>query len=149
MPLNARDAYYLAMLRAGNPVHEQPYQYGAPNPLLYYDPLGLFGPGALAMAGGSCAVVDGPLPIGDVVGIGVLIVAGGWALAEVISDWWDNREDCEDCDIDPCDAQYQADSEICRQQATRRLRALCWARAADRYGDCIAGSPVRPLFPLE
>ena len=47
MPLNARDAYYLAMLRAGNPVHEQPYQYGAPNPFLYDDPLGLLRPRCL------------------------------------------------------------------------------------------------------
>jgi len=149
LPLDALDAYYLAILRTGNPVHEHPYLYGARNPLLYYDPLGLFGAGTLAMAGGACIAGDGPFPFGDVVGVPLLIVAGGWAATEVITDWWSHREDCDDCDTDPCDAQYQADSEICRRHSTSRLRALCWRRAALRYSNCIAGRPVPDLFPLE
>jgi hypothetical protein len=53
-PLSALGSYHLAMLRTGNPQHEQAYLYSAQNPLLFSDPLGLFGPGALATAGGAC-----------------------------------------------------------------------------------------------
>lgn len=98
LPLDPISAYYLAMLRTGSPKLEQPYLYGAQNPVLYLDPLGLFGPGALATAGGACIAADGPIPAGDVVGVPLLIVAGGWAATEVIKDWWDNREPCEECE---------------------------------------------------
>jgi YD repeat-containing protein len=149
LPVDSLGAYYLAMLRAGNPVHEQPYLYGVQNPLLFQDPLGLFGPGSLATAGGACAVVDGPLPIGDAIGVGLLITAGVWATGQAIADWWDSDEDCRECKPDPCDAQYAADSATCRGLSTARLRALCWRKAAERYGACIAGQPVPNLFPLE
>jgi hypothetical protein len=149
LKLDPRTAYYLAILRTGSPKLEQPYLYGAQNPLLYFDPLGLFGPAALAMAGGACIAADGPAPIGDIVGVPLLIVAGGWAATEVIKDWWDNDDDCQECKPDPCDAQYTTDSATCRSLSTERLRALCWAKAAERYGACIVGRPVPPLFPLE
>ncbi len=149
LAVDSVDAYYLAMYRTGNPDHEQPYVYAAGNPLTYYDPLGLFGPGALARAGGACVAVDGPLTVGDVIGVPLLIGAAVWAAADVITDWWSNVDECRNCSPDPCDAQYTADSEICRKQSTRHLRALCWAKAAERYGNCIAGRPVQPLFPLK
>jgi len=149
LPIDARDAYYLSMLRAGNPRFEHAYGYVAQNPLLFGDLLGLFGPGALATAGGVCIAADGPVPIGDVVGVPLVAAAAVWGAAIVIADWWGNGDECTDCNPDPCDAQYAADSEICRRQPSARLKALCWARAADRYGDCLAGHPIRPLFPLE
>jgi hypothetical protein len=76
LPVDGLGAYYLAMLRTGIPVREHPYLYGAQNPLLFSDPLGLFGPGALVGAGGVCVVADGPLPIGDAVAA-VLVISVG------------------------------------------------------------------------
>jgi RHS repeat-associated protein len=97
LPIDAVDAYHLSMLRTGNPRFEHAYGYVAQNPLLFADPTGLFGPGALAMAGGACVAGDGPLPIGDVVGVPLLVAAGIWGAGIVIADWWDNADDCEEC----------------------------------------------------
>jgi hypothetical protein len=106
LPIDTVDAYYLSILRAGNPRFEHAYGYVAQNSLLFGDPLGLFGPGALATAGGACVAVDGPAPIGDVVGVPLLLVAGVWVAGVAIVDWWDNRdkgEPCEECEIfDTC-----------------------------------------------
>ena len=42
---------------------------------------------------------------------------------------------------DLCDAQYAADSAICRRVRSR----TCWEQASLRYGNCIAGRPIPPL----
>jgi len=46
---------------------------------------------------------------------------------------------------DECDEQYEADSEVCRGLPTAYRRQRCWASAAERLGNCIAGRPVQPL----
>jgi RHS repeat-associated protein len=114
LPIDAVDAYYLAMLRAGNPKFEHAYGYVAQNPLLFADPLGLFGPGALAAAGGACVAVDGPVPAGDVVGVPILIAAGVWAAGIAVVDWWDNA------DTDTCDECDKENRRICS-----RLLVMC------------------------
>lgn len=98
LPIGHLEAYYLAMLRTGSPLQEQPYLYGVQNPLLDTDPLGLFGPGALGTIGGGCIAADGPLPFGDVIGIPLLVGAAAWAATNQIRDWWDNRDDCDECE---------------------------------------------------
>ena len=103
LPIGAVHAYFLAMLRAGNPRFEHAYGYAVQNPLLFADPLGLFGPAALATAGGACVAVDGPLPFGDFIGVPLLITAAVWAAGTIIVDWWANREPCKQCDsVDTC-----------------------------------------------
>ena len=44
--------------------------------------------------------------------------------------------------IDHCDDQYQRDSAYCRSLEDPTSRRLCWERAAQDYGDCIARRPV-------
>jgi len=46
---------------------------------------------------------------------------------------------------DECDEQYEADSATCRSLPTPYRRQRCWASAAERYGNCIAGRPIPPL----
>ncbi len=110
LPLDALDAYHLAVVWSGNPRLASVYGYVGQNPLLFYDPLGLFGPAAAAAAGGTCIAIDGPAPFGDVIGVPILIAAGVWAGALIIADWWDNQQDCEECKT----------RDICR-----RLLGLC------------------------
>ena len=153
LPVDRVDAYYLAMLRAGNPEHEGVYLYGVQNPVLFYDPLGLFGAGALATAGGACVAIDGPLPLGDVIGVPLLAGAMVWAASETVKDWWKNRDKCDDCDQQDierrCDALYVKDIAECQRRhgPSSHLRAACYGSASERYGNCLAGRPVGPLSP--
>jgi RHS repeat-associated protein len=95
--IGPEQAYYLSMLRAENPKFEHAFGYSAQNPIVFGDPFGLFGPGALAMAGGACAAADGPIPVGDIIGVPLVIGAGLWGLGIVIADAWDNFNHCEEC----------------------------------------------------
>jgi YD repeat-containing protein len=153
LPLDAMEAYFLSMLRTGNPEHEQPYLYAVQNPLLYTDPSGLFGPGALATAGGACIAVDGPIPVGDIIGIPLLIGAAGWAMGEIVVDWWANAKDCEECERDKrdqyCYPLYLGDIAECKRRhpGSARSRQACYGSAASRYADCLSGKPSHPLYP--
>jgi RHS repeat-associated protein len=147
-PAGAITAYHLAILRTANPQHEQPYLYGAQNPLIFSDPLGLFGPGTLATAGGACIAVDGPLPAGDLIGIPLLVGATVWTGAIILTDWWANADACSDCELDldldeedECDRQYALDSAVCRT-LPRSLRQRCWEEAARRYAACLSGQEI-------
>ena len=46
---------------------------------------------------------------------------------------------------DDCDEQYEGDRQICNSLPTAYRRQRCWASAAERYGNCLAGRPVGPL----
>ena len=45
------------------------------NPVNFFDPLGQTGQAGAAAAAAGAAMVDGPIPIGDIVGVGILICA--------------------------------------------------------------------------
>ena len=45
------------------------------NPVNFFDPLGQTGQAGAAAAAAGAAMVDGPIPIGDIVGVGILIYA--------------------------------------------------------------------------
>jgi hypothetical protein len=42
---------------------------------------------------------------------------------------------------DKCDELYEEDSNICRAERS----STCWAQAAERHGNCLAGRPIPPL----
>ena len=52
------------------------YAYCNNNPVNYYDPSGRSAIGILIGIGSGIAVIDGPLPFGDIAAIGVIIVGG-------------------------------------------------------------------------
>lgn len=87
--------------------------------------------GALPVAGGAAAA-DGPLPIGDIVG--VVILLGTLAYAAYLS----TRTAADEA---RCEAQYEIDIAECR----RVRKPSCYAQAAERYGACLAGRPIPPL----
>lgn len=87
--------------------------------------------GALPVAGGATAA-DGPLPIGDIVG--VVILLGTLAYAAYLS----NRTAAHEV---RCEAQYERDIAECRRVRKRS----CYEQAAMRYGACLAGKPIPPL----
>jgi hypothetical protein len=100
---------------------------------------------------------DGPLPIGDLVGVPLLIGATVWAAGIVAPDWWNNADSCSDCESDEsdesdepdepdeCDLQYAADSAFCRT-VPKGIRERCWREAAGRYAACIAGQQIPKLL---
>jgi hypothetical protein len=122
------------MLRTGNPQHEQAYLYSAQNPLLFSDPLGLFGPGALATAGGACVAGDGPLPIGDLVGVPLLIGATVWAAGIVVTDWWNNADSCSDCELDESDESDKAiavEANESDERDCKEIKEFCILKCVD------------------
>jgi len=56
-----------------------------------------------------------------------------------------NLRGCASEPDNDCDEQYEADSEVCRGLPTAYRRQRCWASAAERLGNCLAGRPVQPL----
>jgi len=84
--------------------------------------------GALSVAGGVAAA-DGPLPIGDIVG--VVILLGTLAYLSTRTAKGEAR----------CEAQYDLDIAECRRVRKRS----CYAQAAVRFAACLAGKPVPPL----
>ncbi|CAD7853199.1 MAG: hypothetical protein [Olavius algarvensis Gamma 1 endosymbiont] len=83
------------------------------------------------MAGGTAAA-DGPLPIGDIVG--VVILLGTLACAAYLS----TRTAADEA---RCEAQYNLDIAECRRVRKRS----CYAQAAVRFAACLAGKSVPPL----
>lgn len=52
---------------------------------------------------------------------------------------------------DRCEQQYKDDRAVCNAlpggtPARQKVKALCWASAADRYGNCLANRPLGPLI---
>jgi uncharacterized protein RhaS with RHS repeats len=49
-----------------------------------------------------------------------------------------------------CDAQAEKDESKCRSLKSSASRAICWATANVRYGECIKnGYPITPLYTFE
>ncbi len=154
---DARDALVTASFHAANPRLEHSYGYAAQSPLAFTDPLGLVvDPGSLATAGGVCVALDGPLPVGDIIGAGLLLSAGIWAAGNVVADFWKNRPPCDDCNGDPpdvCDEILAVDQATCRAAWLRlssRGYSACMRQAMVRFSECLRwGPPPRsPLAPL-
>ena len=138
-----------AFLLLRNPRLAAVFTYAGQHPLAFADPTGLLAdPGSLAKIGLACMAADGPAPIGDAIGVPLLIASATLAIVASANDFGRQEQCGNNCDKDPCDEQYEADSDICRALETRELRRLCWAKAAERLANCIAKRPIQPLFPL-
>jgi hypothetical protein len=72
------------------------YRFVANGPAGKTDPTGLTAMSGVLVAGGGCALADGPLPFGDVVGLGVIVV--GAIVVTVYA-----SPDCEPKRCLPCD----------------------------------------------
>lgn len=153
---HARDALLTASFHVANPRLEHPYGYAAQTPLAFTDPMGLvIDPGSLATAGGVCVAIDGPFPVGDIIGAGLLLSAGIWAGGIVVADFWRNRPPCDDCDDDPddrCEQLLKSDQANCAAQWLRRSARgyrACMSAAMTRYSECLRGifPPRTPLSP--
>ena len=112
------------------------YSFPGSNPVVFSDPLGLFGPGALAAAGGGCIAVDGPFPFGDLVGIPLILGAGAWALGDAIQDYWGNDKTCPDCptaEVPPFPRVVPLPPPIIIKEDAdcRKIRADCRKKCAD------------------
>lgn len=92
--------------------------------------------GAATIAIGTSAA-DGPLPFGEALGIIILVGAALISLVNVISQ--------SGGDESACTLQYKRDCEVCRRLRSLGNRAICWAQAAQRRGNCLAGRPLPPL----
>ena len=98
----------------------------------------------LVLVGGA---VDGPLPIGEIL--------GGVAAGGLILYYWISHADFDSPDPTPppalrrpkpeCEAQYEADLEICRGLPTDRQKSACYGHAMVRRNLCEEGHPVPPL----
>jgi RHS repeat-associated protein len=88
-----------------------------------------------------CAAIDGPLPFGDAIALGVLGVAVFYPTAACGSE--DNA-----CQMTPrnCDAEEEVRESICRITSPASRRAQCWERSALIGGQCRSGKPESP-FP--
>jgi RHS repeat-associated protein len=106
------------------------YAYANANPISGRDPLGLQGPEAAAVI----VICSNPAAAAA-----ALLFAGVVAVAT-----------CKPCREQltrkfRCDEQLDEDEQRCRSFTNKRLRALCWANAMDRYSDCLAGRPRQGL----
>jgi RHS repeat-associated protein len=71
----------------------QDYGYVFNNPVSYVDPSGEIAQAAASAA--ACALLDGPLPIGDLIAVGIITIA-------IIDTITDGSESCADCPKKPC-----------------------------------------------
>ena len=85
----------------------------------------------------GAAAIDGPLPIGDLIGGSILIFAFIWETTTATN--LQNQ----------CYNQYLDEIEACKKRySTSREKAACYERAMNRYVRCLSGEEPRPpLFP--
>lgn len=130
------------------PQWDHSYGYVAGNPLRAADPKGLFGPDALAGAGGVVCMLDSPLPgPADVIGGVIIVIAGVWAISQTVDHVQANARDrtCRECDDDlekckkRCDRIYQGLIGDCARRFANNPRgaARCYAEATEVYADCL------------
>jgi len=134
------------------------YEYSRLNPIVFFDPHGTFAsPVTLATAGGACIAIDGPAPIGDMVGVPMLAAAGIWWAAAEAFDRWNDRDEKDDDDGDSdddygqCEQQLALDDAACTRawRGQHGLRHSCKSQAMTRYAECLRfGEPRSPLQPL-
>lgn len=108
-------------------------------PTMYVDPFGLDAvlPRVLPIAGGAAAA-DGPVPVGDLIGLGLILGA-------IIYDA------CTD-DDDFCYTRWEAEDTRCWQWKSLGMRHVkaCQSRAATRRDLCLRnGGKPSPLEPPE
>lgn len=119
------------------------YLYANANPNLYFDP---YGHSTFRMAlpwAVGAAAADGPVPIGDLLALGIL---GGALLYDACTESVDEREQrCEEwleIDMAVCDAISNAEHSGKRPPGTA---ARCRSSAMQRYGNCLADRDRGPL----
>jgi len=88
--LDALGARLLAIGRAGNPKFEAVYGYAGNHPLLIVDPDGR----ALPLV---CAAPWVLPALAEAVAVTITVVSAT-AAGIVVSDWWNDREDCDECE---------------------------------------------------
>jgi hypothetical protein len=137
-----------SMLVIARPLQAYGYAEGRPTELI--DSLGLSPGTAIAQAGGACILADGPLPIGDVLGVPLVLIGG----ALMAADWWEDRATCDDCDRADlearCAAHYDADIQECQRRHPIhdvRSRMACYGHAMVRFDLCMRKMPIPPLQP--
>ena len=124
------------------------YGYAGQNPGRWIDPRGeqgiegllgsSVGRGAMSVAGGA-ALADGPLPIGDAIG---LCIVGA-----VILYCGADEQNCGP-DDDRCEELHRIDTNTCNgitRFRGKRAGAVCHASASERYAACRADKPIPPL----
>ena len=109
------------------PDMEHPYTFGNNNSVKYIDPKG-----ELSIAGALpwipvLPLIDGPLPIGDIIAALICLAA-----ADILAD---------------CVAQWIADVEWCNENTTGKDWIACKARAKDNLMKCVAGTERQPRMP--
>jgi hypothetical protein len=119
--------------------------------MVYVDPTGEGAlEGAIPLAG-MCVAVDGPIPVGDVVGGVILAGAATYDLYR----YFTRCEECAEEDEAPTDEEcafiLAADQARCEQwwkgRDSRNLDA-CLGSAMNRYSRCLQGmNPESPDFP--
>ncbi len=115
------------------------YAYVNSNPLSLIDPYGLNAmlPRALPVAGGAAAA-DGPIPLGDLVALGIIL---GALIYDACTD-----------DDDFCYSRWEAEDSRCWQWRNLGIRHVkaCQSRAATRRDLCLRnGGKPNPLEPPE
>jgi RHS repeat-associated protein len=129
------------------------YSYVYNDPVNLVDPEGRQGLWPALAAAGAAAAIDGPLPIGDLVGLGILATAAYYAVPkdvpfpDVIDDAVPRDvprcRDAEDEERDrECWDQYWRDIAVCRRVRTRR----CYASAMERLVACRSNRYIPPLI---
>ena len=125
------------------------YAYVDGNPIIFVDPEGFDGVAAAATMGrgltaaGITSILDGPIPVGEIIGAGILLSSGAYALYQLYCTGVSEEREKE------CDKQYyEVDIPTCRAISSRRGKAAgvrCYASAAERYAACLSGRPMPPL----
>ena len=114
------------------------YGYAGQNPGGFVDPRGEDVVGGAIVTGLGAAVVDGPLPFGDFVG---LCIVGAAVLYCAVDD-----QNCSPRN-DYCQEQYEDDVSWCSENASGREYIGCIARAEDNLFTCRRGGPRKPRVP--
>ena len=125
------------------------FSYAEGNPTRLIDPTGEQAIAWALPAAGGCAIADGPLPVGDV--IGAILLAG--AIVYDASRERTCEGECSERDA-RCDRQLKDDEQRCtgwwkmRRNPNYGNYHACMGSAMFRYSECLRfGFPISPLSP--